>query len=282
MINLVPAKCPNCGAQLELDDNMKRAECKFCKSTIIVDEATKDYSDKIETARKYMKLKKYGDAERVIDNVLKEDELNLEAKKVLVELYDIEVSTLHTETEEDLTFDILETDCNNILKELNEIQVLDEEKVYTKFLEEYISKYENLSTRVKNAIDLKDNLLKKCNQYCNYNVAKLIKLLKALGYSPSSYNFGISKSIRTHDIEFGYDHYYPFRPKISYILSNNINIVHDSSKNKDEPDYRGLTKHDDHYKFTKEQKLSFSEQIGIVDKLLEEDNKSIFNKLFGK
>ena len=93
MVNLVPAKCPSCGAQLELDDNMKRVECEFCKSTIIVDEAiqkyqveltgkvktTKDYSDKIETARKYMKLKKYDDAERIIKDVLKEDELNLEA-----------------------------------------------------------------------------------------------------------------------------------------------------------------------------------------------------------
>lgn len=43
MINLVPAKCPNCGAQLKLDDNMKRAKCSFCKSTIIVDEAIEKF-----------------------------------------------------------------------------------------------------------------------------------------------------------------------------------------------------------------------------------------------
>ena len=36
MVNLVPAKCPSCGAQLELDDNMKRAECSFCNTKIIV------------------------------------------------------------------------------------------------------------------------------------------------------------------------------------------------------------------------------------------------------
>ena len=35
-VNLVPAKCPSCGAQLELDDNMKRAECSFCNTKIIV------------------------------------------------------------------------------------------------------------------------------------------------------------------------------------------------------------------------------------------------------
>ena len=47
MVNLVPAKCPNCGAQLELDDNMKRAECSFCKSTIIVDDAIAKYKVEI-------------------------------------------------------------------------------------------------------------------------------------------------------------------------------------------------------------------------------------------
>ena len=47
MVNLVPAKCPNCGAQLELDDNMKRAECSFCKSTIIVDNAIAKYKVEI-------------------------------------------------------------------------------------------------------------------------------------------------------------------------------------------------------------------------------------------
>ena len=47
MVKLVPAKCPNCGAQLELDDNMKRAECSFCKSTIIVDDAIEKYKIEI-------------------------------------------------------------------------------------------------------------------------------------------------------------------------------------------------------------------------------------------
>ncbi len=78
MINLVPAKCPSCGAQLELDDNLKRTECKYCKTTIIVDEAIQKYQieisgevkvdgidgkDKIlEDAKTYAKLENYDEA----------------------------------------------------------------------------------------------------------------------------------------------------------------------------------------------------------------------------
>lgn len=102
MVNLVPAKCPSCGAQLELDDNMKRAECKFCKSTIIVDDAIEKYkleisgnvkvsgiqgeSDKIDIARKYIKLDKYEEAQKIINEILEKNPFYLEAIKMLIEI----------------------------------------------------------------------------------------------------------------------------------------------------------------------------------------------------
>ena len=102
MVNLVPAKCPSCGAQLELDDNMKRAECKFCKSTIIVDEAIQKYqvelkgnvkvsgiqgeSDKIDIAKKYIKLDKYEEAEKILNEVIEKNPFYLEALKMLIEI----------------------------------------------------------------------------------------------------------------------------------------------------------------------------------------------------
>ena len=78
MINLVPAICPCCGGQLELDDNMKKAICKYCNNTIIVDEAIekfktdshgnlkisgiKDIDKYIEEANKYFKINEYKNA----------------------------------------------------------------------------------------------------------------------------------------------------------------------------------------------------------------------------
>ena len=102
MVNLVPAKCPSCGAQLELDDNMKRAECSFCNTTIIVDDAiakyklevsgnvkvsgTKDYSDKLLIVKKHLKVRKYVNAKELLEKILEDDEYNLEALKEYVDL----------------------------------------------------------------------------------------------------------------------------------------------------------------------------------------------------
>ena len=92
MIKLVPAICPSCGGQLELDDNMKRAECKYCKNTIIVDEAIekfktdskgglkisgiKNLDQHIEEANKYFKVGKYNEAIAACHKVFKLDPFN--------------------------------------------------------------------------------------------------------------------------------------------------------------------------------------------------------------
>lgn len=102
MIKLVPAKCPSCGAQLELDDNMKKAKCDFCKNTVIVDDAIakykfeisgnvkvsgiKDYSDKLLTVKKHLKAGKYINAKDSLEKILEDDEYNLEALKEYVNL----------------------------------------------------------------------------------------------------------------------------------------------------------------------------------------------------
>ena len=101
-MNLVPAKCPSCGASLQLDDNLKRVECQYCHATIVVDEAIEKYQleinatvkisgiqdadDKIEIAKKHLRALKYTEAKNVLDEVLTEDPYNLEA---LVTKYDV-------------------------------------------------------------------------------------------------------------------------------------------------------------------------------------------------
>ena len=103
MVNLVPAICPCCGGQLELDDNMKRAECQYCKNTIIVDEAIekfktdsngnlkisgiKDLDKYLEEARKNFKIKKYRDANVCCNQVLNLDRFNDEASIIKVESF---------------------------------------------------------------------------------------------------------------------------------------------------------------------------------------------------
>ena len=38
-MKLVSAKCPNCGANLELNEKNEKTKCNFCNSTIIVEDA---------------------------------------------------------------------------------------------------------------------------------------------------------------------------------------------------------------------------------------------------
>lgn len=42
-MKLVSAMCPNCGAQLELDENMEKGFCMYCGSQIIVQDAVQKY-----------------------------------------------------------------------------------------------------------------------------------------------------------------------------------------------------------------------------------------------
>ena len=42
-MELVSAICPNCGANLKVDDNLKRITCNYCHSEIIVDDAIEKY-----------------------------------------------------------------------------------------------------------------------------------------------------------------------------------------------------------------------------------------------
>ena len=95
MIKLVPAICPCCGAKLDLDDNMKRAECIFCKNTIIVDDAIEKFKTDfkgnlmvsgiktldqlIEEAKKYYKVGDYDKAIETSDKIFELDAFNEDA-----------------------------------------------------------------------------------------------------------------------------------------------------------------------------------------------------------
>ena len=50
-MKLVAAKCPNCGAQIEVDKNSDSTRCEYCNSKIIVEEALESYKlNKVEVS----------------------------------------------------------------------------------------------------------------------------------------------------------------------------------------------------------------------------------------
>ena len=180
MVNLVPAKCPNCGAQLELDDNMKRAECSFCKSTIIVDDAIakykieisgkvevdgiKTFNQKIEDAIKFFKIGKYVDAKKKLDEVLKDDPFNMTALyewiKSMIMIYRNDpkkVDEKMSREENQLIWKLVE----QIVEKYNQILKLDEEKNYKSELKDYIDELEYLDKQFKKLLEDE----KQCKNY---------------------------------------------------------------------------------------------------------------------
>ena len=198
MVNLVPAKCPNCGAQLELDDNMKRAECSFCKSTIIVDDAIakykieisgkvevdgiKSFDKRIEDAKKFIKIDKNLDAKRILDGVLNDDPFNEEAIYEWLRAY-INVYRKDPKHEK-LNEKLARADApkfwngiKQISEQYNKLKKIDEKGKYKNYLSDiideldYIDKQYNLLLKDEEKLDVYNKEIHKLITFNNYEKA---------------------------------------------------------------------------------------------------------------
>ena len=192
MVNLVPAKCPSCGAQLELDDNMKRAECSFCNTTIIVDDAiakyklevsgnvkvsgTKDYSDKLLIVKKHLKVRKYVNAKELLEKILEDDEYNLEALKEYVDLL---IEYRHE------FFEFLDDDMRYLMvleDKINMLESVDDDGEYKTFIKKAKDKTTKLLEEINNKRhdELITDLYCRCYNYINLDKSKKSKRINEL------------------------------------------------------------------------------------------------------
>ena len=94
-MKFVAAKCPSCGANIQVDEDRKKCFCQFCGSQIFVEEAIQmikgtvqiDFKNQIDNflirANEFMEQKRYSDAEIYFNKVLDIDATNKEAKEGL-------------------------------------------------------------------------------------------------------------------------------------------------------------------------------------------------------
>ncbi len=94
-MKFVAAKCPCCGADIQVDENTNRCFCQYCGSQILVEEAIQtikgtvqiDYKNQIDNfllrANDFLAQKRYNDAEIYFNKVLDLDARNVEAKNGL-------------------------------------------------------------------------------------------------------------------------------------------------------------------------------------------------------
>jgi len=101
-VKLTAAKCPSCGANIEVNEKLEKTICQYCGTTVLIEDAIaklkielsgkievdgiETKKSKLERARKHIKLKEYVDANKILTNLINENKLDEEAYLELLKL----------------------------------------------------------------------------------------------------------------------------------------------------------------------------------------------------
>ena len=110
-MKLTPAKCPSCGANIDVNEKLEKTICQYCGTTVLVDDAVqkykieisgnvkvsgvKDADDYIKEATKHLKLNEYKDALESARKAIKLDNFNVEALALELRTYIAIVGQCH-------------------------------------------------------------------------------------------------------------------------------------------------------------------------------------------
>ena len=204
MVKLKDAKCPNCGANIQVNDKLENTICQYCGSQVVIEEAIEKYkleisgkvevdgikgrNSKLEQARKHIKLEEYDVAKNILLSIVAEDSLDTES---YIEMLKIEVLKMRNEdfddrlpVKENLKW---QKRLDEIKQYYDRIKKIDEENIadselaeykgeidkyvaYAEKLDEYNTEYNNFNTEA----------IKQLNEYVNK--AKMISPECAEGY----------------------------------------------------------------------------------------------------
>ena len=107
MIKLVSAKCPNCGANIEVNKNDDTTRCSYCNSAIIVEDAIAKYkievsgkvevdgisgrNTKLKTVRNHIKVREYNEAHNLLYEIIQNDPFDVDAYIERIKLRVLEI-----------------------------------------------------------------------------------------------------------------------------------------------------------------------------------------------
>lgn len=233
-MKLVAAKCPNCGANLDVNPNDETIKCQYCRSSILVDDAIAKYKLEISGEVEIRNLPK-------IDNYLKIADRNYQTKE-----YDEAYKTYAKIIELDpnntislLRYGICKTLLNNYidfsLKYLNNtfievINLIKENNEYEKNIESYVDetcnaideslyavrKYYNsytvnssdlsqIQTKLMSIVECYETILEHTSIYKTHIVQQLTSVLKDI-IKDKSYKTGTDREggdfLNTYRISF--------------------------------------------------------------------------------
>ena len=161
MVKLQAAKCPSCGADIQVNEKLENTICQYCGSTVLVEDAIEKYkieisgnvkvegikgrNDKIEQAKKHHKYDELEKAKNLIKEIVKDDEFDTEA---YCELLRIDIDMLNNQLEFDKSRGPeVQWQKYLVLKEAfdtyDRINKIDENKIAQKELKDYLDDIED-------------------------------------------------------------------------------------------------------------------------------------------
>ena len=187
MVKLKDAKCPNCGANIQVNDKLENTICQYCGSQVVKEEAIEKYkleisgkvevdgikgrNSKLEQAKKHFKLDEFDVAKRILKEIIADDSLDVEA---YIELLKVNIELLKAsdfdEDSSDLTnyagWQLFNEIISNYerAKKIYENGNVDEE--LTEYMED-INHYLELKKRVEKEEKELKKLVDKLNNYFN-------------------------------------------------------------------------------------------------------------------
>ena len=169
MVKLQAAKCPSCGADIQVNDKLENTICQYCGSTVLVQDAIEKYKveisgnvkvegikgrdDKLNQAKKHHKYDELDKAKKLINEIIKDDNFDTEAYCELVKIDLDNLSKIYN------TSKCPEVQWKNyqIMQEMLEtyerIEKIDEDKIANKELKDYMEKIEQYKAYQKELDD---------------------------------------------------------------------------------------------------------------------------------
>lgn len=183
MVKLTAAKCPTCGASIEVNKDLKNAICMYCGNQILIEEAIqkmeiagkvevegiKGRTSKLEQAKKHIAIEEYKQAKDILNELIKDDKFDIEA---YCELIKVNIEFLSKRDFNENSSSRTDRDSwvlfNSIISDYDRVKKIDKEESYKELLSDYKDKldyYEKLSERVNSEEEELKEQVKVLNEY---------------------------------------------------------------------------------------------------------------------
>lgn len=229
MVKLKDAKCPNCGANIQVNDKLENTICQYCGSQVVIEEAIEKYkleisgkvevdgikgrNTKLEQAKKHIKLEEYDTAKNIIKEIIADDSLDVEA---YIELIKIDIEIFKQQEFDENTSNITDyagwSMFDEIVNNYERAKKIDDENIVDEGLSDYkeeLDKYLTLNEKVKSEEKELAEMTKKLNKF--YDEIKSISDTVAKAWVQELINkkFDIPGFTTQYDSNAYQGHFYP-------------------------------------------------------------------------